>query len=71
LLANAQRREQLAQARELLHVVPATVEPTAAAPVAIVAPTFVCPHCGAAMSIVEIFARGQPIRAPPASRVAA
>jgi Mrp family chromosome partitioning ATPase len=32
---------------------------------------FVCPHCGAAMSIVEIFARGQPIRAPPALRVAA
>ena len=63
LLANAGRREQLAQARELLHVVPATV--------AIIAPTFVCPHCGAAMSIVETFARGQPIRAPPTLRVAA
>jgi hypothetical protein len=73
LLANAGRREQLAQARELLHVVPATLEPpsTAAAPVAIMPPTFVCPHCGAAMSIVETFARGQPIRAPPTLRVAA
>jgi hypothetical protein len=72
LLANAGRREQLAQARELLHVVPVTVElpSAAAAPVATMAPTFVCPHCGAAMSIVETFARGQPIRAPPTVRVA-
>ena len=73
LLANAGRREQLAQARELLHVVAAAIEPpsSAAAPVAIMPPTFVCPHCGAAMSIVEIFARGETIRAPPALRVAA
>jgi hypothetical protein len=73
LLANAGRRAHLAQARELLHVVPAAVEPpaAAAAPAAVVPPTFVCPHCGAAMSIVEIFARGQPIRAPPTLRVAA
>jgi hypothetical protein len=73
LLANAGRREHLAQARELLHVVAAAIEPpsSAAAPVAIMPPTFVCPHCGAAMSIVEIFARGEPIRAPPALRVAA
>ncbi len=73
LLANAGRREQLAQARALLHVIPAAVDPPSAAavPVAIVPPTFVCPHCGAAMSIVETFARGQPIRAPPTLRVAA
>ena len=73
LLANAGRREHLAQARQLLHVVPTVVEPpsSTAAPVASVPPTFVCPHCGAAMSIVEIFARGQPIRAPPVLRVAA
>ncbi len=69
LLANAGRGEHLAQARELLHVVPAAVE--AQAPVTIVAPTFVCPHCGAAMIIVETFARGQSIRAPPTLRVAA
>ena len=73
LLANAGRREHLARARQLLRVVPVTVEPpsSAAAPVAIMPPTFVCPHCGAAMSIVEIFARGETIRAPPALRVAA
>ena len=73
LLANAGRREHLAQARELLHVVPTAVEPpsSAAAPVAIVPPTFVCPHCGATMIVVEIFARRAPIRAPPTSRVAA
>ena len=73
LLANAGRRDHLAQARELLHVVPAKVDPpsVATAPVAMMAPTFVCPHCGAAMSIVETFARGQPIRAPPTLRLAA
>jgi hypothetical protein len=73
LLANAGRRAHLALARELLHAVPAAVEPSSsvAAPVAIAPPTFVCPDCGAAMRIVEIFARGEPIRAPPTSRAAA
>jgi hypothetical protein len=73
LLANGGRREYLAQARELLHAVPAAVEPqsSTAAPIAMVPPTFVCPHCGAAMSIIEIFTRGEPIRAPPTLRVAA
>ena len=72
LLASAKRREHLAFARELLHVVPTATEshpPEAAA--ANIAPTFVCPHCGAAMIIVEIFARGATIRAPPAQRAAA
>ena len=67
LLANGGRHEHLARVRELLHVVPTAIEPPSSA----AAPTFVCPHCGAALSIVEIFARGQPIRAPPALRVAA
>ena len=71
LLANAGRREHLAQARELLHVVPAATEPQPATDAANVQPTFVCPHCGAAMIIVETFARGQPIRAPPTLRAAA
>jgi len=31
-------------------------------------PTFVCPDCGAAMAVVEILMRGQPIRAPPLLR---
>ena len=72
LLANAERREHLARARELLHVVPtaAKLRPPDV-PVGIGQPTFVCPHCGAAMLIVETFARGQPIRAPPRLRVAA
>ena len=30
------------------------------------APTFVCRHCGAPMLIIEIFARAQHIRGPPA-----
>ena len=73
LLANAGRREHLAQARALLHVVPvaAEVQVPAAAPVAIIAPTFVCPHCGAAMIVIQTFARGEPIRAPPTLRAAA
>jgi len=70
LLANAGRREHLARARELLHVVPAATEPQPSTDAAN-ASTFVCPHCGAAMIIVETFARGQPIRAPPTLRAAA
>jgi hypothetical protein len=72
LLANAGRREHLARARQLLHVVLTATEshpPEAAA--ANIAPTFVCPHCGAAMMVIETFVRGQPIRAPPLLRVAA
>jgi hypothetical protein len=72
LLANAGRRENLARARELLHVVPAAPEPSPAdATVVNAQPTFVCPHCGAAMIIVQTIARGQPIRAPPTLRAAA
>jgi predicted RNA-binding Zn-ribbon protein involved in translation (DUF1610 family) len=72
LLANAGRRAHLARARDLLHVVPATsVVELAELAVTNVRPTFVCPHCGAAMIVVETFARGQLIRAPPALRVAA
>ncbi|MGB5762710.1 MAG: hypothetical protein WBM58_09195 [Sedimenticolaceae bacterium] len=36
-----------------------------------VQPTYVCPDCGATMIIIETFARGQPIRAPPRLRGAA
>jgi transposase-like zinc-binding protein/putative transposase len=72
LIANAGRTENLARVRELLHVVPEPAEPQPPdALVGIVQPTFVCPHCGAAMIIVETFARGQPIRAPPPQRAAA
>jgi Zn finger protein HypA/HybF involved in hydrogenase expression len=71
LLANAARREHLAQARELLHVVPATAEAQSPTDAANVQATFICPHCGAAMVIVETFVRGQSIRAPPTLRIAA
>jgi len=71
LLANAGRREHLARARELLHVVSVTQPQPTAALDTNPQPAFICPHCGAAMIIIEIFARGQPIRAPPTLRVAA
>jgi predicted RNA-binding Zn-ribbon protein involved in translation (DUF1610 family) len=73
LIANTERKENLAKARELLHVAP---EPDAApscadAPAQSVQPTFVCPECGAAMIIIDTFVRGQHIRAPPPHRGAA
>ena len=72
LLANAGRRQHLAHARKLLHVAPtATESQPPEAPVANVQPTFVCPHCGAAMIIIEIFTRGEPICAQPTLRAAA
>jgi Putative transposase/Transposase zinc-binding domain len=66
VLANSNRRDNLALARELLHVAPpppgqsaddASVAPT---------PTFVCAHCGHAMVVLQIFLRDNSIRAPPA-----
>ena len=72
LIANAGRTHNLARVRELLHVVPEVVQPQPPdTPAAIVQSTFVCPHCGAPMIIVETFVRGQPIRAPPAQRAPA
>lgn len=67
LLANGGRRENLAKVRALLQVAPIPHPETADTSVsAILAqPTFVCPDCGAAMVIVEIFGRGPLIRAPP------
>ena len=72
LLANAARTNNLARARELLHVLPEEAQPQPPdEPAAIVQPIFVCRDCGAAMLIIETFVRGQPIRAPPTQRVAA
>jgi len=67
LIANAERAQNLAKARELLHVAAgADAIPNGAdVPVESVQPTFVCPDCGAPMHIIDTFARGQPIRAPP------
>lgn len=67
LIANTGRRENLARARELLHVAP--VEPEVIDPPnEAVQPTFVCPHCGAAMRVTETLPRIQPIRASPPLR---
>ena len=71
LIANTGRRENLVRARELLGVEMLNVNaslPDAEASVRLVQPTFVCPCCGAAMTIIQIFVRGQPIRAPPQPR---
>jgi hypothetical protein len=66
LLANNHRRECIEQARQLL--VPeepgGQIERRRCAGAEPVRPTFVCVHCGAAMLIVETFARGQPMRTP-------
>jgi hypothetical protein len=63
LLANAARRECLARARSLLHACqPESISDESDATDV---PTFVCRCCGAAMRVVEIILRGQPIRAPP------
>ena len=66
LLANAERKHHLALARALLHQpppLPAPAQQTTAG--ASPTPLFVCRHCGAAMTIVETFARAQQNRALP------
>jgi hypothetical protein len=74
LLANRERRENLARARELLGVAAPNIDTSplsSEAPGDLVQPTFVCPCCGSPMRIIETFLRGQPIRAPPPLRLAA
>ena len=57
MIANAGRTENLAKVRVLLGVVPVETESregdTSAASVQ---PTFICPDCGAAMVVIEVFA---------------
>jgi hypothetical protein len=67
LLANAERKSNLAKVRELLHVVPSSDAQSddAGVPVGAVQPTFTCPHCGASMIIIQTLLRVKPIRAPP------
>ena len=74
LIANAGRKENLARVRALLHVTPDADAVTRAGDAQVggaVPPTFVCPHCGAPMCIIDTFGRGQTIRAPPRQRGAA
>lgn len=63
LLANAGRQHNLAKARVLLDVLPP--DPIGNESAVTPPPTFVCRCCGAAMQVVEIVLRHQPIRAPP------
>jgi hypothetical protein len=71
LLSNGSRKADLKMARELLHVAcaPPAMAGTADEPASTrpdtAPPTFVCRHCGHAMLIVQTFARGEAIRAPP------
>jgi Putative transposase/Transposase zinc-binding domain len=67
LLANVQRSDHLDRARALLNVVPdaSANQQDADALAGPVQPTFVCPDCGAAMIVIDVIMRGQPIRAPP------
>jgi len=66
LLANGNRRANLALARELLHVAPPLPDEPADEPSAAPVPTFVCGHCGHAMVVLQVFLRDNSIRAPPA-----
>jgi hypothetical protein len=66
LLANAWRKESLATVRQLLEQPARPVtDSTETAVTGSAPPTFVCRHCGAAMSVVQTLARPQLIRAPP------
>ena len=77
LLANAQRKDNLARVRELLmgktnkeasnELVNGAVKTTARDPGEVTDATYVCPECGAPMVIIETFERGQLPRAPPLS----
>jgi hypothetical protein len=66
LLANSNRRDNLALARKLLHVAPPTPGESADDASVASTPTFVCAHCGHAMVVLQIFLRDNSIRAPPA-----
>ena len=67
LLANSNRRDNLALARELLHVSPPPPDESTCEATTVPAPTFVCVHCGQAMVVLQVFLRDCSIRAPPAS----
>jgi len=66
LLANSNRRNNLALARELLQVPPPLPDESAGEASVVPAPTFVCAHCGHAMVVLQVFLRDNSIRAPPA-----
>ena len=67
LLANGARTASLARMRELLLQAVDTSAQTSGgdAEPECARSSFFCPHCGSPMIILQTFARGQPIRAPP------
>jgi len=67
LLANGCRKANLTRVRELLHAIPAATSQAqdSAAEIEHAKPCFFCLHCGGAMLVIQTFARGQSIRAPP------
>ena len=67
LISNANRREGLQRARELLQAPVSVVDAAdqGAGDVAPIKPTFVCQHCGAAMLIMATLLREHSIRGPP------
>ena len=67
LLANSNRRDNLALARELLQVTPPLPDASADDASTASVPIFVCAHCGHAMVVLQVFLRDCSIRAPPAS----
>jgi hypothetical protein len=66
LLANGNRRDDLALARQLLQVAPSPPEAATDDVPHSPRPTFVCAHCGHAMTVLRVFLRDCSIRAPPA-----
>jgi hypothetical protein len=66
LLANSNRRDNLALARELLQVPSPLPDESAGEASVVPAPTFVCAHCGHAMVVLQVLLRDNSIRAPPA-----
>jgi hypothetical protein len=70
LLANANRKHDIAAVRELLHQ-PMPTPPAGSDDSNVdhgsARPTFLCRHCGAPMLVIETFARAPHIRGPPAS----
>jgi Putative transposase/Transposase zinc-binding domain len=66
MLANSNRRDDLALARQLLQVTPSSPEAPAADGLDSPRPTFICAHCGRAMIVLRVFLRDCSIRAPPA-----
>ncbi len=72
LIANANRKDNLASARKLLKVneaeLPAQEETTDKHQSEEQEATYVCPDCGAPMIIIETFPRSQQPRAPPINK---